>query len=219
MSASIFSTPTASHAWRLTGALLLCCCLQGCFTAILATGGVGAMAIHDRRSVGVQTDDELLEWKAASRIPEAYRTSAHVNFTAFNRRLLVTGEAPNEQARREIISALSGLDLRQIIDELAIMPAASFGSRGKDSLLDAKVKARLIEEKQLSANHVKVVAERGNIYLMGLVTAAEAKVALEVASTTEGVLKVISIFEVLSASELRSANHPAPAKLAPVENR
>lgn len=189
--------------------------LSGCATALVATGGVGVLALHDRRSFGTQTDDESTEWKAAARLPEKYRDSAHLNFTSYNRKLLITGEVPSEQARQEILAIVGRIEgLRQIHDESATMPPASLASRSRDSLTDAKVKTRLIEDKQISANHFKVVTERGIVYLMGIVGEREGKIAIEIARTTDGVRRVVSLFEVLGDAELRRLNPPAP-----VENR
>jgi osmotically-inducible protein OsmY len=77
--------------------------LAGCVPAVIATGAtVGVMSAQDRRSTGVQTDDEVIEWKAAQSVPERYAAAAHVNFTSFNQRLLITGEVPSEEARTAI---------------------------------------------------------------------------------------------------------------------
>lgn len=194
--------------------------LNGCATAVVATGGVGALALHDRRSFGTLTDDESTEWKAAARVPEKYRDSAHLNFTSYNRKLLITGEVPNEQARQEIMASLRPIEgIRQIHDESAVMPPSSLAARSRDSLTDAKVKARLIDDKQLSANHIKVVTERGTTYLLGLVSDREARIATEIARTTDGVRRVVSLFEILGDAELRRVNPPPPNAPAPVESR
>ena len=71
--------------------------LQGCFTAVATGVAVGALSAFDRRSTGVQADDETTEWRAGGKVPAQYRDTAHVNFVSYNRALLVTGEAPNEE--------------------------------------------------------------------------------------------------------------------------
>ena len=45
---------------------------------------------------------------------------------------------------------------------------------------------------------MKVVTEAGVVYLMGLLTQAEAKAAAEVASSTSGVTKVVTLFEIVN---------------------
>lgn len=202
--------------------------LQGCAPAVVVgAAAVGTMSALDRRSTGIQTDDESTEWKAMQSIPEQYRAAAHVNFTSFNRRLLITGEAPNEEAKTAIGAAARKIaGVRDVINELGIGQASSLGSRSTDGYITSKVKARLVDAKEISANQVKVVTERANVYLMGLLTEREAKVAVHVASHTSDVRKVINVIEVISEEEAKrldllakSSEPKPPATPAPVENR
>ena len=202
--------------------------LQGCVPAAIVGGAtVGTMSALDRRPTLVQTDDEAIEWKAAQALPEPFKATSHVNFTSFNRRLLITGEAPSEEAKAAIGEAARKVQgVREVINELGIGPASSLGSRSTDGYITSKVKARLVDAKEVSANQVKVVTERAHVYLMGLLTEQEAKVAVQVARTTTDVRRVINVIEVISPEEAKrldllaksSEPKPAPAP-APVENR
>ena len=207
--------------------------LAGCVPAVIATGAtVGVMSAQDRRSTGVQTDDEGIEWKAAQSVPERYAAASHLNFTSFNQRLLITGEVPGEEARIAIGEhAAKVLGVKEVINETAVGPASSLSARSNDSYITSKVKARLVDEKNISANHIKVVTENGIVYLMGIVTERESKVAVAVARTTEGVRKVINVMQVMSDAEIQrlstfpsagdspaAAPQPAPQP-APVESR
>ena len=201
--------------------------LHGCAAAIVGGAAVGTMSALDRRPTKVQTDDEAIEWKAAQAIPEQYKAASHVNFTSFNGRLLITGEAPSEEAKAAIGEAARKLQgVREVINELGVGAASSLGSRSTDSYITSKVKARLVDAKEVSANQVKVVTERASVFLMGLLTEPEAKVAVQVARTTTDVRKVINVIEVISAEEakrldlLAKSAEPKPAPTpAPVENR
>lgn len=200
--------------------------LQGCFPAVVAGAAVGVMSIHDRRSTGTQTDDETTEWRAKATIPEQYKAQSRVNFTSYNRRLLITGEVPNEDAKSAIEAAARKIEgVREIYNELGIGQVSSLSSRSNDSFIDSKVKGRLVDSNQISANHIKVVTERGITYLMGVVNEREAKVAITVARTTTGVLKVVNIMEVLSEEDIRRLDTQAlgarntPPQSAPVEKR
>lgn len=200
--------------------------LQGCFPAIVGGAAVSVMSAHDRRSTGTQTDDETTEWKAKARIPAQYKEVSHINFTSYNRRLLITGEVPNEEAKATIENEARMIDgVREVYNELGIGPASSLGSRSTDSYIDSKVKARLVDSNQISANHVKVVTERAIVHLMGIVNEREAKVAVAVARTTAGVKKVVNVLEVVSDEDTRridsqtlGARNPPP-QTAPVEKR
>ncbi|MBP5997595.1 MAG: BON domain-containing protein [Azonexus sp.] len=201
--------------------------LQGCVPAVVGAGAAaGVMTAHDRRTTGTQADDEGLEWKAAQQIPENYKNDAHVNITAFNRRLLITGEVPSEEARNVIGERVGKLEgVKEVFNETVVGAASSLSSRTNDSYVTSKVKARLVDEKTISANHVKVVTEAGVVYLMGIVTEREGKVAVAVTRTTAGVRKVVNLTEVISDAEakrlqtLPSAGTAPPSQPAPVENR
>lgn len=207
--------------------LVLMPVLHGCAAAIVGGAAVGTMSALDRRPTKVQTDDEAIEWKAMQAIPEQYKATSHVNFTSFNRRLLITGEAPSEEAKAAIDeSARKVQGVREVINDLGIGPVSSLGSRSTDSYITSKVKGRLVDAKEVSANQVKVITERANVYLMGLLTEQETKVAVQVARTTTDVRRVINVIEVISPEEAKrldllsksSEPKPPPAP-APVENR
>ncbi len=197
--------------------------LQGCVPAVVGVGAAaGVMSAHDRRSTGAQADDEGLEWKAEKVIPEAYQQTSHVNFTAFNRRMLITGEVPSEEARSAIGEAVARLDgVKEVFNETTVGAPSSLQSRTNDSYVTSKVKARLVDEKTLSANHIKVVTEAGVVYLMGILSEREAKVAVEVTRRTAGVRKVVNLTEVVSDAELKrlQANPATSETPAPIETR
>lgn len=202
--------------------------LQGCIPAVIATGAAaGVLSAHDRRSTGTQTDDETTEWKAAQLIPEKYQALSHINFTAYNRRILITGEVPSEDAKSLIGTQTSKIEgIREVFNELVIAPASSLGNRSNDAYITSKLKARLVDSNQLSANHIKVVTEGGIAHLMGIVTEREAKVAVAIARTTDGVRKVVNVMEVVTDADIRRIDNSAPggartppAQTAPVETR
>ncbi len=198
--------------------------LQGCFPAVATGVAVGVMSAHDRRSTGVQTDDETSEWKAGNRIPAQYAAASRVNFISYNRAILVTGQVPSEEAKAAIGQMAAQVEgTKTVYNELVIGPAAPLSARSTDAYVTSKIKARLVDTKQISANHIKVDTEQGTAYLMGIVSEREAKVAVQIARTTDGVRKVVNLFEVLSDAEIRQIDSQLlgskGGKPAPVESR
>jgi osmotically-inducible protein OsmY len=183
--------------------------LGACVPAMIVTGAaVGVVSYHDRRSTGTQTDDETTEWRARNRLPAVWREHGNVNFTAYNRRLLVSGEVPNQRGRDEIGAMASALDGVQMVhNELRIGAVSTLGERADDVLLSSRIKARLLDQNIVSSNHIKPVAERSVVFLMGIVSEAEANAAIDVARTTAGVTRVISLLEILPASDIRRRDH------------
>lgn len=185
--------------------------LSACVPAVIVAGAaVGVVSYHDRRSTGTQADDETTEWRARNRLPTIWRERGNVNFTAYNRRVLVSGEVPDERAKDEIGALASALDgVQKVHNELRIGPVSTVGERADDVLLSSRIKARLLDQKVVSSNHVKPVSERGVVFLMGIVSEAEAQAAIDVVRTTAGVVKVVSLFEILPASDIRRLDHQA----------
>lgn len=172
--------------------------LQGCFPMVAAGVGSGALMAADRRTAGTYIEDEGIEDKATSQISAKYKDAAHVNVTSFNRHVLITGEAPNEETKTDIARIVAGVqNVKAVSNELVVSGVSTLSSRSGDSIITADVKLRFINNKVFEPDQVKVVTENGSVFLMGLVYHKEADAAAEIASTTRGVLRVVKVFEYL----------------------
>jgi osmotically-inducible protein OsmY len=178
--------------------------LQGCVEMVVGGVVMGTLAATDRRTFGAQTEDQEIMLKGGNRLGSLVGDAGHVNVTSFNRKVLLTGEVKDEAmsaaAEREV-AAIEGV--RGTVNELEISGTSSFTSRSNDALITGKVKASLVDSKELFANAFKVVTERGIVYLMGRVTEREGRLAAQVASGVGGVKKVVKIFEYISDEELK----------------
>jgi osmotically-inducible protein OsmY len=170
--------------------------LQACFPLAVTGVGTAALMATDRRTAGIYIEDESIEWKAVGQLRDGRFLGAHVNPTSYNRRVLLTGEAPNEETRRQIEATVRAIaNVKEVTNEVKIAGSASMASRGNDALVTSNVKARLVNNGKVSPNHVKVFTEAGVVYLMGLVTPSEGDAAAEIARTTSGVNRVVKAFE------------------------
>ena len=195
--------PTLLLLRRVTLVTLAAVSLGGC--ALLVVGGaVGtAFVVSDRRTSGVLLDDQAIELKAANRIREAVGERGHVNVTSYNRTVLLTGEVASEADRNAIEQTVSRIEnLRSTLNELAVMGSSSVTARSNDAILTSKVKASYLDAKDVQANAIKVVTERGSVFLMGRLTEREATRAAELARGVSGVQKVVRVFEILTEAEL-----------------
>jgi osmotically-inducible protein OsmY len=171
--------------------------LQGCVPLVAAGAGATALMAQDRRTTGVYIEDENIEIKAIGKLHDI--AGIHVSATSFNERVLLTGEVPDEATKKRVQDAIRTIpSVREVIDETQIAGASSLASRGNDALITSNVKARMLKDPRFSATQVKVITEAGVVYLMGLVTHAEADAAVEVARTTSGVQRVVKEFEYLA---------------------
>ncbi len=176
--------------------LMISASLQGCFPVVAAGAGAGVMMAQDRRTSGAIVEDEAIETKAFDRIGKQFKDSVHVNVTSYNRNVLITGEVPDEAAKAQVERIVANiLNVVKIHNELAVGASSSLSSRSNDSLITSNVKVRFVSDKRFSANHVKVVTENNTVYLMGIVSRAEAQAAAEIASGSQGVSRVVALFE------------------------
>ena len=186
--------------------------LAGCGVALIGAGGAAAYStIEDRRSAGTRIEDEGIELRASNRIDRRFGFSVHVNVTSFNRSVLITGEAPDARTRDEIEKIVAAVpNVRALANELQIGAVSPLSARTGDSLITSNVKARFLGAKRLNPLHVKVVTEAGVVFLMGFVTDAEANTAADIARTTDGVRKVVKVFEYCKSGEDLCRPRPAP---------
>jgi len=163
--------------------------LQGCASTL--TKGA------DRRTQGSFIEDGTIEDTATDRIKNKYADKVHVNVNSYNRKVLVTGEVADESVKADISRIIGGVqNVTEINNELAIGPLKSLSSRSGDALTTSNVMLRLRDSgKDFRAERIKVVTETDIVYLLGLVTHAEADIAKEIASTSRGVKKVVPLFE------------------------
>lgn len=192
-------------------ALLPALLFQGCVGVAVVGAGSAAMSAMDRRTTGVQIEDERIELVASNRSGEKLGDKAHINITSYNRNVLLTGEVADAAARDEVEKIVRGVpNVRGITNDLQVGPLAAMSSRASDAGITGKVKARFVDAGKFNAVHVKVVTEASVVYLLGIVTEAEANDAVEVARTTGGVRKVVKLFEYCKPTDPACAPRDKP---------
>ena len=216
------TTPSRRHSLvLLVVPALAATLLSACAPLIVGGAAVGgALVATDRRTSGAQLEDEGIELRAASRIRQNLGERVHVNATSYNRVVLLTGEVPTPQDKALVEQVVSRVDnVRSIINELGVSGNTSLTSRSSDALITGKVKALMVDAKDLFANSFKVVTDSGVVYLKGVVTQREATRGTEVARSVSGVQKVVRAFEIISEDELQRLQtqppKPAPGASGP----
>lgn len=176
--------------------------LTSCSTITTGLAEVtGLSFFHDRRSSQMQLKDERIEINAGIELNshDDTRSQCHFNVTSYNGTVLVTGEAPTEALRNKIISIVRTIKgVKLVHNEIKVAEPSSFSSRSNDALITTKIKSSLSDIKNLpgfDSTRVKVITERGIVYLLGLVHKQEANVATEIARRETGVIQVVKIFE------------------------
>lgn len=199
----------------LTGTVLAVA-LSACAPVIIGSAVGTAMVATDRRTSGAQLEDQGIELRAGSRLRENIGDRAHINVTSFNRQVLLTGEVPSAQDKQlaeQIVSRVE--NVQSVVNELAVMGNSSLSQRSTDALVTGKVKASLVDSKDVFANAYKVTTERGTTYLQGRVTQREADRATEIVRGVSGVQRVVRVLEIIGEDEyqrLTNTTTSQPAK-------
>lgn len=177
--------------------------LSGC--AGLVAGGAAAVSVaHDRRTAGTVVEDESIEMKSVAELDRhGISARAHLNVTSYNRAVLISGEVPDDATRQQAEQVVRRVaEVRQIYNEAAILPASTLGSRSTDTWLTTRAKTALFDVdgiRDFDPTRVKVVTERGIVYLMGLVRPREADAVTAAVRRVPGVQKVVRLFEYLDS--------------------
>lgn len=178
-------------------AVLLGTQLVACGPAIVGGAAAAGVVAADRRTSGTFVEDQSIELKAKNAIVDNIgAANIDVSVTSFNRNVLLTGQAIDEATKAKAETVAKTIEnVRTITNEITVEDKNTFTENNNDAYITSKVKARMLKENKFPANYVKVVTESGVVYLMGLVTEQEASDAVEIARGTDGVQKVVKVFE------------------------
>lgn len=193
------------------GAVLLAtlASLSACAPLIVGGAVMTGVVATDRRTAGTQLEDQSIEIKIAGAVRQEMGERIHLNVLSFNRQVLLTGEVrlAADKQRAEAL-ARSQDNVVAVVNDLAVMPPSSLTQRSRDVVTTGRVKAAFVDAKDLQVNAIKVVTERGVVYLMGRVTPREAKRATDIARSIGGVIKVVRVFDEISEQELQRLSRP-----------
>jgi osmotically-inducible protein OsmY len=209
----------------LVASMALSACAPFVVGAIVAGTAIVAT---DRRTAGTQVDDQSIQMRVRNELSSALKGDIHISVNSFDRKVLLTGEVPDEQIKAQAGDiATRSASVRTVVNELTVAPPSTIGQRTNDSALGARVRAAFVNTKEIAFNSVDIVTERGVVYLMGFVTEKEGDVAAHVASRVSGVKQVVKVFDYGTAEDVQrrravgSAPPPPPPPQrgpAPVTN-
>jgi osmotically-inducible protein OsmY len=176
--------------------------LTGCFP--LVAGGVagGALVIADRRNPGTQSIDRGIQLEAESFLIKKYGDNIHVNVSVFNRRVLLTGEVRTDGIKSSVETDVKNMkNVTAVFNEMVPAPISGLSARANDSYLTTRIKGAFVATEGVPSNSMKVITEASKVYLMGIVTDAEANRAVEIARSVPGVKQVTKVFDLISEAD------------------
>ena len=186
--------------------------LSACAPLVLGGAALAGKAVIDRRTAGIQIEDEAIELRSASGLRSILSKNTNVRVHSYNRLVLITGEVSNESEKALAERFVKSQDnVKSVINDVSISPVSSLTQRAKDTVINGQLRTLLIQAKDVHSSAVHIVVERGIVYLMGRLTNEEAKRVTDLVSTSQvsGVEKVIRVFELLSEEDLRRLSAPA----------
>ena len=186
--------PPPRHA-ASTGQLLATVLLLGALGGCVSFNG----ADPTKRTPREVIDDAKIERQVDARIAaDGDLAASHISVVSYDGIVLLTGQVEREPLRVRAERAVADVDgVRKIHNEIQVGGATNFVSRVNDGWLAAKVFSKFATDEHIHASSVKVVAENGVVYLIGLVPPAQGHAAAEAARTVFGVRKVVKVFDYL----------------------
>ncbi|WP_328985748.1 BON domain-containing protein [Thiorhodovibrio winogradskyi] len=179
--------------------------LSACAPMVVGGVALGGAVLHERRSAQTVLGDETIELQAIHYYHQNPDISEHssISVTSYNYEALLTGQAESAAVSRRFAELIARLPkVTKVYNEVEIGPNISLTRKSQDTYLGSRAKLALADIKipDFDPLRVKVVAENGVIYLMGLVTPEEAEATVEKVRRIPGVVRVVRIFNVISAT-------------------
>ena len=171
--------------------------LQGCVAAVIGVGaGATAKVATDPRTAGTQVDDTTLSSRMSMKIKNngPFFIGSRIVTSAYGGNILLTGQANNEQVEKAESLAYQVEGVKKVYNQIRIGEPVGAGTITNDTWITTQVKSQLVLDAKTKARKIKVVTENGEVFLIGIVTSEEGKVAAEIASKVRGVKKVITLY-------------------------
>jgi osmotically-inducible protein OsmY len=172
--------------------------VSGCAEVINVTTNKPIEMKANTRTMGAKLNDEEIETAAKVNVKKADPAleHAHVSIDSFNGIVLLTGQVPSEELRNLVADTVYKLNpVREIHNELVASEPTNFAARSQDAWISTKIKAQLLADSETESRRVHFVTENQTVFLMGMVTHAEADRIVNMVSHTADVQKVVKVFE------------------------
>ena len=176
--------------------------LSSCSPIVQGAAAVTTVATmsNDRRSIGEILDDKTLDLNLSSIVrKDTILEDMHINFMVYNKSVLMVGESPSSEARDFLEKQIkrNAPKMKQLINEVAVMPNSSYLSRAQDGIITVQIETLFLNQEVFHPAHVRIMTERRTVYLMGSVTKREAEHATNLATRAKNVDKVVKLFNIL----------------------
>ncbi len=175
---------------------LLVSFLTGCVAAVVA-GAAGGLAVYDRRTVTMlEKDTRIFHVVHTDIVTDRRFRNTRIVVSSFNEVVLLVGQAP-VASLREVAEKIAKNTryVQRVYNQITVGHPISLVQQSKDTLITGQVRSKMLTQKGLASGSIRIITENATVYLMGIVTPAQANLAANVARHVEGVKKVVKVFQ------------------------
>ncbi|MDU9390623.1 BON domain-containing protein [Pseudomonas japonica] len=180
-------------------ALTLCLSLTGCSSVITASRESPIDDDRGTRTLGSKIDDSLIETKVAVNVAKAspdLDRNSHIVVSSFNGIVLLAGQTPRADLKSLAEQTASQVQkVKKVHNELQVLQPSSLLARNNDAWLTTKIKTQMLADANIPGSRIKIITENGIVYMLGLMTQAEANRATSLVQGVSGVQKIVKLFE------------------------
>lgn len=183
--------------------IMLVLLTSSCTTILVnTTGEEGLSEDPTLRTAGAVVEDQSIETKIIVNMKsqEPSLRGARFDVVSHNGVVLIVGQVESDaiKARATAIASQASTKIKRIHNELEVTGKTSLLSRSNDAWIATKVRTLMLANSNVPSSQVKVIAENGAIYLMGLVNQEDGDYAANVARNVAGVNRVVKVFEYIN---------------------
>ena len=194
------TTSTVKH---IFASALLLAVLGSCTTVLVrTTGAEGITEDPTERTAGAVVEDQSIETKVVVNLKklEPEMKKANIKVISHNGVVLLVGQVASDglKARATQITSDSSTKIKRIHNELEVAGKTSLLARSNDNWVATKVRTLMLANSSVPSGQIRVITENGAVFLMGLVTQADADGAADLARNVSGVTRVVKVFEYLN---------------------
>lgn len=172
--------------------------ITGCAATVIGAGvGTAAAVGTDTRGTSTVVDDQTLEHRVNNVLSA---TVPHGSFTvaSYDQQVLLAGQVPSKAAKSKAdVATTNTAGVKSVWNYVTVGKNETMSSITQDTYITSAAKTRLIAQKKVNTNNIKVVTCAGVVYLMGKDAGDPVQVngAIEGISQISGVKNVVNLIQ------------------------
>ena len=162
--------------------------------AFLAAALVAVAPAHAQKTAGDVVDDNTINASVKAELAAAENLEdSQIVVETYKGIVLLAGFLPSQAQKDKAGTIAKGVsNVKKVHNAIAIQPENTAGSKLDDTVTTGKVKAALMDDKDVKSGQINVETKGGVVSLSGFVTGDKIKRrAVEVAKTVGGVKSVV----------------------------